>query len=233
MSKETGFVQVSVDYNESFKALKSLEKQQYPFAYAQTLTQVAYLGQLAVRTRMRWLYNLHTDYLPKGILVEKARKNDIIQYGVAQSIVFSSDKSTPYIGLHETGGVKKPKSGRRVINMPSITLERKGYQTRSGSVKPGLRPSSLLKNYNRSHSPKKKNRKNPQPYIIPERGTQPAIVARRRSASGVGVELLWLFIKTAKIKPTLKAAEAVSREVNQNFTRLLTRNMTDAINTAK
>jgi hypothetical protein len=185
---------------------------------------------------MRWAYKLHSDWLPKGILVERANKKDIIQYGLAQAVVYSSKGSTPYVGLHETGGTKRPLPPRKAINMPSITLQRKQYKKPMGSVKVAWKPSTLLRNYNaQKHAVGKKKKKGGEskPYLIQAKGGQPAVVARRRGSSSVGVEVLWLFIKTARIKPKLKAQEAVYKEVVQNMDRLLRVNLTNAMTTVK
>ncbi len=228
----SGFVKLDVDYKDTKRALDFIGRRQLPFVYAKTLTQVAGIGQLQVRSRIRSLYDLHTDWIPRGIRIDPARKRDITSYGMAESRVYSSKAVTPFIGLHEHGGYRGPKRGRRAINIGGRDITSYSYKTTTGAIRKRWKPSTLLKDYKgqtrgRKLGPQSGGNRN-KAFIIRSGSAGNPLVVRRRGRRGVNLELMWMWIRRAKIKATLNAEGTVRKAVNRNFERLFRKNMVSA-----
>ena len=70
-------VNIRVLAEETMKGLSELEKQQFPFALAKTLTDLALGSAEAVRARTRAIFELKTEFIPKGIGIKPATKGDV------------------------------------------------------------------------------------------------------------------------------------------------------------
>ena len=225
-------VRLDVDTRKTMNALKGLEKQQFPFAYAMALTETARLARIAVQQRTRQVYDLHGEFIPRGILVENAKKADV-KRGVGHSAVFTSRKITPFMARHETGGLKKPRG--TALALPGEDIKKKKYKTATGRVRSRWRPSVLLAGYSsrEARRQKQKGRISRKAFVLPAKGTNLPIIARRIRKGPRGLELLYILRKKGRIKPTWGFEDTVRRVVPTVFPKAFDASWRQALATAR
>jgi hypothetical protein len=215
--------------------MDEIRREQFPFAFALALTRVAQEGQTGARAQAHQSFDLHTEYLPRNILIEAARKKDIQRYGVAQAAVFTGDKATQYLGLHELGGTKVPSKGRATLSIPSVDFPEGGL-TATGAIRTNLKPKKLLEYYNATKHAKGKKRgkkRKPRAFIIPAEGNRPAIIARRRGPMRYPLEYLYTFKASAEIEADFGMENAVRLDVNRTFLGHVEKALNEALESAR
>jgi hypothetical protein len=230
----SAWIKVEVDARDAIKGLEGIAKEQFPFAYAAALTETAKLAQIAVRDVTRDRFKLHGEYIPRGILVESAKKKDVQTMRMAWSAVFTSDAITPFMALHETGGKKLPRG--RALSVPGEGIEKYRFKTARGAVATRWRPKVLLEGYTGSHGGVRKGKGRSgrgKAFIIPERGASPAKIARRKSRAAIPLEILYVFTPSATIKATWGFEEAVRRVADKMFKKVFEHKWSTAIEEAK
>ncbi len=225
-------VRVQMDYRATHRALKNVQKEQFPWAYTQALNKVAKLAQHAVRTQTRLEFDLHTEYIPRGVLVEFARKSDLKNFKSAYSAVFTSRKITPFMAWHETGGIRRPRG--RSMTLPGPNIHKYKFKTSTGKVRKPWKPVQLLnKGRAIAKGTHKKGRLTRAPFIIPRKGSKPAMVVRRVTRGARGLEVLYTFQPMAIIKPTWGFAETVDRIAKRFFPQVMRKEFAKALKTAR
>ncbi len=232
MAGQQPMVRVKVSYQKTMKALKGIAKDQFPWAYVQALNRTAKLAQHAVRTETRLEFHLHTEYIPRGILVKNAQKKELQNFKSTSSEVFTSRKITPFMAWHERGGIKKPMGTS--LTIPGAHIRKYKYKTTTGKTRITWKPKRLLnKPGPKSAASRGKGRINRSPFIIPKKGSSPALLVRRIARGDRGLEVLYTFQSRAVIKPTWGFERVVRRVANKFFKKLMEKEMRKAIATAR
>jgi hypothetical protein len=229
------FIKVDFDMKAAKKGMTHLQKSQFPFVLAKSLTQTAEGARQAVGVQTRREFHLHSEFIPRNIKKQPAKKKDIQNYGIAESAVFTGKKLDGWMGAHEWGGIKKPaqSTGRdkgKALALPGSDILTKSFKTSTGKVKVRWKPKALLKDYKGKGSGRQKGRKKTRarkPFIIKPRNT--AMVVRRKSKMSKPLEILYVFKSKAKINPTWGFRKTVRRYVNFAFRKKFDRNMAMAI----
>lgn len=226
------FIRVAVDYKDAQRGLSDIEKEQFPYAYAATLWQVARSSTRAVAEVTRARFKLHGEFIPRGILSEPARvkqiKNNLRNYGLADVTIFTSKGITPFMGLHEKGGTKQAVKGRSAISIPTADFLAKGIQTATGAIKKGSRPKSLLKYYNAHKNDLKRKRAGlPRPFVLN------GAVVRRVGKERHPLVVMYYFRKTARIKARWGFEPTVRAVVEATFSPAFEFNFKRAMMTAR
>lgn len=225
-------VKVDVSYRDTLRQLEGVRREQFPFAYAMALTETARMGQTAGRLRTQQAFELHTEYIPRGIMVKNASKRELVQSGYTQAEVFTSDGITPFMALHETGGTKRAVKGRRAISVPGRDFP-DGAETVTGAVKTQWKPAVMLKRYNATKhgTGAKKKRGRTDPFVLNTgRG---AFIVKRKGPKRTPLEFLYTFSKTATITAKWGLYETVKRTAKKVFRRNLDEALVKALASAK
>lgn len=231
-------VVLDFDVKSAMRKLTLIQKQEFPFAYTKSLTETAVAAKQAVGIQARRNFKLHSEFIPKNVKVQPALKKDFTQFGFAESAVFTGHKLDRWMGLQETGGLKKPfasggKDTGKAIAIPASGLKSKSYKTKTGKVRSRWKPGALLKNFKGSSSFGKvrvrvKGSKTKKAFIIRGSGGTPMIV-RRKSKSKYPLEVLYTFSSKPKIKPVWGFEKTVEFVANAVFERKFNRNFALAL----
>ena len=203
-------MRVQLDKKDFLKDLNSLQRDQFPFAFAKTLTQAAKLGQVAVREQTRKVFRLHTEFIPNNIRVEPAKKSEV-RVGGGEAAVYTRDE-IDFMVLQETGGTKKPRGAALAI--PSFPAQRTtpDLKTATGKVRKRYMPKAL----------------------ISKKGTfiKDSFVWIFRKAIGA-IQPFFKFASSAKIRPRWKFEPTVRKEVESKVMGLFAKNLNDAVASIK
>lgn len=224
---------------DTIKDLNAVARQHLPFVLAKTLTQTAKGAAERVKMKTRREFNLHGEFIPRGIRFKSANKSDLVRFGFIESDVHTAPLISQFMPIHEMGGVRSPfPKGARdrgaALALPGVDLRRRGgFKTRTGRIKKIWKPEELLKHYNAQGS---KGGKQPRTgggarrkaFIIKSRRGQ-AMIVRRRGKGSYGLERLFLFTPRAKIKPVWDFEPTVRRFVAFAIVKKFERNMREAI----
>jgi len=208
---------IYIDSEAALRGLTALQKDQYPFALAKALTNVAKLARMRVQAVTREKFKLHGEFIPRGIRVQFAQKMDLVRWGFIQSAVYTGNKITDFMAYHETGGTKEPAGNSLAI--PSYDIKKKKYRTSTGRVAKRWRPKTLLD----------KGTAKRKAFILPARGGKSAVIARRTSKRKRPLVFLYHLQRRAKIRPVWGFEDTVRNVAEANFTRAFTQSMSRAI----
>ncbi|MCB2199650.1 phage tail protein [bacterium] len=231
-------VQSPIQYKDALRDLNWLEKEQLPFAFAQTLTQVAKDAQGAVQRRTRRQFDLHGEFIPRGIRITAARKGDLKRYGIAQADVHTADRISSFMPHHERGEKRFPR-GRRIA-VPGADLRKKAYRTGSGKVRARWKPARLLQDYEGPHTGGRsradggtRKRRTAKAFLMTMKGGKLAIV-RRRGRDRRPLDVLYWLVRSADIRRGWRFEETVKMTVeHSNMAGILQRNLTAAMATRR
>lgn len=203
---------IRVDDKRFRKDLNDLQKKQYPFAMAKTLTDLAKAGQERVRSVARQKFELHTEFIPREVRITGAKKNNLVsEVRTTERIAFMT--------LQDKGGRKKPLG--RALTLPTQDLIDAGGKTKTGKIKSSLQPKKVLRL-------RKRGQGGPGQAFSAK-----GMILRRKDARRYPLEILYIYEPRADIKPRWKFAENVEHEVSRLAERFFKRNMEMAINTRK
>lgn len=220
-------VHVQVHVRQTYKALKGIQKDQFPWSLAISLTKTAKKAQERVRMRTRRVFHLHTEYIPRGIMVEYAKKKEVVQFGTTEAAVFTSRGITPFMAWHETGGTKRPRG--QVLTIPGPNLTKYAYRTSTGKTRKTWQPKNLLSKPSPKKAGRKKGRLTRYPFIIPKHGTQPALLVRRVRKGDRGLEVLYVFRPQAVIKRRWGFEKVVNRVAQRWYTKIFAKEWQKAL----
>lgn len=243
----TAMIKVTALTNEARRGLSDLEKNQFPFALAKTLTEIATLAVEEVKRTTRQEFRLHSEFIPKGIGRTSARKADVKNKGVGSTVIFTKPIISGWMPVHETGGTRKAQSssggGRdkgKYLAIPATDLLKREYRTGTGAVRRRWKPSELLTQYkgrNVSLSggvvrATRGGRKG-KPFIIRGRGSGVPMIVRRKGPKRYPLELLYIFSRKARYKPVWGFEKAVDKIVDLRFASRLRANLSVAVKNAR
>lgn len=234
----TTFIKVDFDMEAAKKALTSFKKQQFPFAYAKSLTETAEAARQGIGMQSRRVFKLHTEFIPRNVKKSSAMKSDIKLYGYAEAAVFTGKRLDEWMGLHEEGGIKKPavfgsKDTGRKLTIPGKGLKTKAFKTRTGKVRARWKPKRLLENYRgvrggRTMKVRRGGQKK-TPFIIRTKSNDTPILVRRVSKKRYPLEVLYVFVDDAKISDRWRFAPTVRKVANFVFEKKFRKNLKMAI----
>jgi hypothetical protein len=225
---------VKVDIEKTLSESTALEKEQFSFVLAQTLTQLAKGSQEQIREDMPSRFTLRSRWEQMGVRIEAAKKSDVRSSGSAEAAVKHID---PYMTLQEEGGDKRPKR-KRSLAIPERTFQPAGLRTSSGAIAPRYRPKQLLKDYKgkdwykQRHPGRKWGRhKKPKPFIMEHDGR--VIVAIRRLSSRYPLTYLYVLSHRARVQPRFDFQKTVRAYVAKEYDRKFSENMLAALASRK
>lgn len=238
-------IDVSVDAKRTLAQMDRLKRDQFPFALALALTQVAKDGQVAVQLHTRLAFKLRSKFVPGGVRIKPAQKADVRRYGLATSDVHTAERISGFMPVHEVGGTRTPVAkgrGRdrgKAIAIPARDLESRNFRTSTGKIRKRWAPATLLKNYGkmpRAGTGRKvvkvsRGGRKGTPFIIRGKGSGVPMIVRRRGKSKYPLELLYIFSERATYRPTWDFADEVEKAVRRDFANRLERAMHQAITT--
>lgn len=203
---------VHVDDKAFRKGLSDLQRTQFPFAFAKTLTDCAKAGQTVVRAQTKKVFRLHSEYIPNQIRITPAKK------GLAPEAEVRTTKDIEFMTIQETGGTKKPKGAALAI--PSFPAQRSipDLRTNSGAIRKKYLPRSLIE--------KERNKRRPMKLI------HDGFLWLFRKALGA-ILPMFKFASSVKIRPRWKFAPTVRREVEKVAPKLFAENMNKAVASIK
>lgn len=240
-------LKVRMDADKALMQMKAIAGRHFPFAFAKSLTELAQMGRDAAQLNTRKRFKLKSEFIPRGITIEAAKKSDIIAHAKANAYVLTKPKVSEFMPIHEEGGAKRPgaHSGKhdqgRMLAIPSRWLRKQNYQTKSGRVKKKWRPSELLKHYNQLKPNEAarlrgtRKRFGPRtPFIRRWKGN--SFIVRRASGAKYAsypLQILYYLVPEARIPERWKFHPAVEEVVAANFGRVFNKNIKMALASAK
>jgi len=228
MADPSKSINIRVLAEKTMKDLTALQRQQFPYALAKTLTDLALGSQEIVRIRTRALFETKSEFIPKGIKIRPGRKAEV-KAGRGRSEVFTMPLISAFMSIHETGGTRQPavKSGGedrgKALTVPALALMAKSYRTRTGRVKKSYQPTTLFQ---------KRGGRLSQAFVLKGQDSGVPIVARRLTRKRYPLEILYIFSKRTTYKPVWEFEESVEKHVMRQYTRVFDRNLKAAMATA-
>jgi hypothetical protein len=229
---------------ETRRGLSDIQLEQFPYALAKTLTEIAKGATEAVRKRTREAFKLHGEFIPRGVSFTSAKKSDIRATGEGTTAVFTKPLISGFMPIHEEGGVRTPNSGGegsdrgRALSQPGQTLLTKAYRTGTGRVRKRWKVSTLLQGYIGKRrgvsltgglTRTTRGGRKGQPFVIRSKGSDVPIVVRRAGVKRYPLELLYIFSKRARYKPSWRFEQTVADVVDRRFQSRLERNLKLAV----
>jgi hypothetical protein len=221
-------ITVFSDYKKTLADLDRLKRDNFPYALAQSLSEVARMGKIAVQGITREKFKLHGEFIPRGIHSKPAQKNDLLLYGSIQSEVYTAPIISDFMPIHEKGGELLPTGKARrgggkgkVLAIPGKGLKSLAFETSQGMVKTKYLPKTLL------------NKKGY--FILPARNGKAAVIVHRvvERTEGIKVsklEVMYVLVKKADYKPAWNFVATVEKVVAKTFDRVFTEEMEKALN---
>lgn len=208
-------VNLKINVKDAMKDLNDIERRQFPYIYSRALTETAKEARAGVQKRTREAFDLHGEYIPRGILVRPAMRRNFNQ-GTVSSAVYTSDRITPFMAIHERGGYRKPRG--RMLSVPATDLKKYAYRTSRGAVRRRWKPEQLLRQLtHRTASRGRQGGLRRKPFILKSSGSRRVMIARRVTRGGRGLEILYGFIKKARIQATWDFEKTVRMVAFQRF----------------
>ena len=214
-------VNLRANTREAIQDLKAIENDQYPFVLAKSLTRTAQGSQHAVKRETRRRFNLHTNFIPNNIKITAARKSDV-KRGTVASDVHTTNK-IDFMSLHERGGVKKSRGGKRIA-IPSRQLKKRNFKTTRGRVRETWKPKTLLKG-RLDRKTGKRRAPGKRAAFIDEVGARQtdAIMRRIGRKKNPVIEVLYILTKRARIKSKWGFERTVKDFTENNFDAIFTK----------
>ncbi|MCP3916157.1 MAG: hypothetical protein GY711_11425 [bacterium] len=126
-------VEVVADLGGFDHFMDGLRRKQVPFATALALTRTAQDAQAAAKRRMQKVFTLRSKWAEGGVRIRRAEKRD---WPNTRAVVGHLDAM---FVLHETGGIRRPRSGHRFA-IPTRAVRR----TKTGKISKARRPSHVI-----------------------------------------------------------------------------------------
>jgi len=201
---------VRVEWKETAKDLDRLSKSELPYVVARALTETARGASMKMQRVTRNVFNIHSQFVPRGVRFTPAFAKDLRRYGFIEADVHTAPRISTFMPVHETGGTRYPqRSGSVNDKGRSIAIQskflRRNIRTGTGKVQKAWKPAMLLKDYNSSHNKRTikvgRGGKRGSAFIINSRKNNVAMIVRRKSSGSYPLERLFVFASHAGYKP--------------------------------
>lgn len=214
---------VLVDIEKTLQDLTSLERKQFPYVVAQTLTQLAKGAQETIRAGMPSRFHLRSRWEQMGVRIEPARKSDVRSTGSCEAVVKHIDT---YMSRQETGGMKRVSGKRLAIPEKSAAA---AMRSGSGAIARKWKPGELLKDYGKGRKTygRRGMRRAPQPFIIARGGS--VAIAVRRLEGRYPLKYLYVLKPEANVQPRFDFEKTVRAYVAANYAKRFAENMAAAV----
>lgn len=201
-------------------------RDQVPFATAQALTTLAFMGRSATQSELAASMQLRNRYSAGGVQVNRAEKSDWPD----QKAEVGIDKGRSYLIDHVTGGKREGGTHGRAI------LEDESLRGGSGRIAKSKRPGAMIK---RARGGRRKGSRNgdqatPLPFIISTSSKwSNEVLVRRQGPERYPLQILYAFKKGVTIKREFEMDVAVAAAVQGNYSQVLGKALARAIATAR
>lgn len=222
-------ISVSADLQRLTKSLGQLEKQQLPFAIAQTLTAVAKIAQAEEKAAMPEVFDRPTPFTINSVAVKGARKTDL------EARVFIKDIAAAYLEPYEFGGNHKLIGrGKTWLNPKDRTLlNQYGNLNKSAMQRLEARPDVFVGTIKTKSGEQIGGVwQRPQNAKVIKRAGKRGVAVRGANTTG-HLKLLVRFGDAMPVKRHLEFGERAFEAVDANFDREFEKAMAKALATAK
>jgi hypothetical protein len=230
-------MQIKIDLTDFSASAKRLNNTLWPRTVVNALADIADEGAQAVRARTKRVFDLHSDYIPRGVKSipknaqqKTAAATALEKYGDFQAAVYLRGSTSPRQSLefmtdHEQGTIRTPHG--ELIAVPMKGLKKYAYRTSSGAIRKRWKPATLLQRYSstpaqfdfaggrtttaKNYKGPRKRRQPGNAFIIRLKSGSPAIV-RRTDTGGHkkrNLEFLYVLKPKEKIKEQWRFVETV------------------------
>lgn len=245
----TGMIKITALTSEARRDLTKIQKEQFPFALAKTLNQVAWGGVKQVRTRTTNVFNIKTQFIPKGIVADArvpSMKRQIKSMGVGTAVVLTRPIISGFMPDHERGATRTAtaapstrtsggKDKGKMLALPARQPSR-ALHTASGKAKTRWHPRTLLADwqgpYKGGRTKYTKGGSGRRKAFIIISKTGQTLVVRRTSRKRDSLEIFWSFSKNASISKQWSFEPTVSKHVHGTFKNRLRLNFLNAVRLA-
>ena len=203
-----------------------LVRDQLPFASAQALTTLAFMGQRESKSELIESLTLRNRYSASGVQVNRAEKGDWPNQRAEVGI----EQGRSYLIDHVTSGKRQGGTYGRAI------LEDESLRGSSGRIARKNRPGAMIK---RARGGRRKGSKNgdqatPLPFIISTSSKwNNEVLVRRTGPERYPLQILYAFKRGVEIKREFEMDLAVRLAVQGNYTQVLGKALAKAIASAK
>lgn len=228
-------IQVSVDYKATAKQLDDIGREQLPFAFAAALTKTAVAAQKQVQNRTKKAFQIHSDFIPKGIKIKPAFKAEIKRFGFTTAAVLTAPIISQWMPLHETGDDKRSVRGRKLA-VPEAGLLNQNPKTGRGAIKASQKPGALLRRMDKAQAKPKKRGKGKLPslpFMMHGKRSGNTLIVQRWGPGRGDIRTLYQFQPRAQISPRWAFEETVRRVAMRAFPAYLDRELKAAIASAR
>lgn len=208
-------------------AIGEIAREQIPYATAQTLTELAFMGQRMAKLEATRDLNLRNRFSQTGIQVNKAAKADWPN----QSAEVGIEERRSYLIDHITGGKRQGGTHGRAI------LAQEELRNPRGRVMRKDRPAAMLRGNYKGGRPKGsrngQHRTPRLPFLINSSRWGNEVLVRRLSENRYPLLIVYAFKKGVQIKRQFELDMAVQDEVKRNYYRVFAKNLQRAMRNAK
>ena len=203
--------------------------EQFPFASAQALTDLAFQAQRAEKAELPHVMKMRNRYSQSGIQVNRAEKADWPH----QQAEVGIDKGRSYLIDHVLAGKREGGTHGRAI------LELESMRNARGRVPKANRPGTLIAKGGRDRGGRTKGSKNgthstPRPFIIgPTKGWNNEVLVQRQSSDRYPLQILYAFKRGVQIKREFEMDVVAQVTIAGHYDAAFRKALARAIRTAK
>lgn len=210
----------NIDMREFKRSMKVFTEDDFPEAIAVSMQRLTQQTTKIVQTETRMNFDLHTDWIPKGIKpfpktqgqVSKVERDVRTKNRFVASV--GANPRHEFMSGHDTG-ITRYGSGGKKLAVPGKGLQKLAFKTRTGKVKKRWLPSTLFDQMSGPHQPKTKKRRK-APFKMKDKKGRTMIV-RRTGVKSKNIEVLWLFIDKANIAEEWNFTNAGVRYISRAY----------------
>ena len=256
MATSKAIINIEVLDKQARKALTNLQYEQFPYALAKTLVEVAKSGVRAVRRETKAKFKLHGGFVPKGISSEPRSfgvvKRQVKSQYQGTTVIFTKERISSFMPIHEDGGTRRPSSAPsktvsggkdrgKSFALPGtkapINITKHRFKTSTGKTAKRWHPRTLLESYTGTYRGGRKassaGGSKKKPFIIRAKGSGVPMIVCRTSKKRTPLQVLYVFAKSASYQGIWGFETTVRGHVESHFMTRLRRNVMVAAATAR
>lgn len=240
---------IQADLTAYTRSVKRIRRHDWPFHVVNGFAEIAEEAEHQVQALTRQKFNIHSDYIIKGIRHTPRTKGQKAQamralkkYGDFNAAVYlrpsmAAKNSLQFMADHETG--EQRNAVKRQIAIPLAGVKKRAYQTARGRVRKRWKPATLLKRYKEAGSafdgrtttnkgrklgPRRK-RVPGAAFLIKGRGGQVFIARRHTNKGDNQLDFMYLLKPQTRIKIEWGFVASVYGSVFVHSARILTKHI--------